>query len=491
IVSTIVIMGIALLCGVNDSSALVIGSAVALSSTAIVIHVLSRQKRMSSATGRVSFAILLFQDMAVIPILFLVGVLGSPGGEPEVLNSLFAALLQAALAIGGIFVVGRLVMRPMFRLVTGTDSPELFVATTLLVIVGAAVIASAAGASMALGAFVAGLLIAETEYSRAIGAAIYPFKAVLLGIFFFSVGMEIDLFSVMSSPLPILAAVIGLIAVKAAIIIPSVRAFGFSYAAAIKTALLLGPAGEFAFVVIGFSISKGVVSAQDGGFVLIAVSLSMAAIPLLANIGNKIGSFIESRSGEPPANPAPIESIRAQAIIVGAGRVGRLACEMLSQHNIPYIAIDRNSVVVEARRQTNPHVYYGEAKDPAFLHQCGIETIKAVIITCNDARETDIVAKSVRTLRKDVTIIARAHDAIHAMHLYSLGVTVAVPETLEASLLLSEAALINLGIPTGYAIASIHEKRESFKKSLQSQAGREPRQALVGADVTHNIHSAN
>jgi CPA2 family monovalent cation:H+ antiporter-2 len=293
--STAVIGGGVALTGHPAAAAVIVGSCLSLSSTAIVIEVLSNQRRMSTATGRTSFSILLAQDMAVVPILILVSILGN-GADGSIAGGIVQAMTQAALALAFIIVVGRLLLRPLFRLVASTGTRELFVATILFVVVGTGVAAGVAGMSMALGAFVAGLLLAETEFRKAIETTIEPFKGLLLGVFFFTVGMNIDFRELAREPLWLFASVCALIGTKAIIVTGLARLFRVPMPAAIETGLLLGPGGEFAFVVIGVATALQLVSATTASFTLAVTSVTMVLIPLLANVARRLTLAVGTRS---------------------------------------------------------------------------------------------------------------------------------------------------------------------------------------------------
>ena len=258
---------------------MLIGLSLALSSTAIVIEHLSQKRRINTVMGRASFSVLLFQDLAVVPILLLVGVLGTKPGEDMIVGVVLALALAAA-GIAAIVVLGRILLRPLFRLVAATESSELFVAATLLVAIGTGVLSASVGLSMSLGAFTVGLLLAETEYRKAIEATIEPFKGLLLGVFFISIGMKIDLVALVSEPLYVVACALGLVALKAALIAPLARASGVAWPSALHMGLLLGPGGEFAFIVIGLAMAAGIMTGEIGGLLLTVVALSMSAIPV-------------------------------------------------------------------------------------------------------------------------------------------------------------------------------------------------------------------
>jgi CPA2 family monovalent cation:H+ antiporter-2 len=380
-------------------------------------------------------------------------------------------------------LIGRLFLRPLFRLVASTQAPELFVAATLFVIVATAMAAGLVGLSMALGAFVAGLLLAETEYDKAIQSTIEPFKSLLLGVFFFTVGMNIDFRELAREPAWLFASVVGLVTLKSLVITGLARLYSKSWAAAAETGLLLGPGGEFAFVVMGMATTLGLISARVSSFTLAVTSLSMALIPLLSMLGRSLSSKLEKPKVLAPEFAAVPLPIRQHVIVVGHGRVGRVVCDLLEEHRFPFLAVDSDPAAVTDFRRKGREVYYGNATNEPFLHSCGLTEAKAVVITIGSRGAIDAIVSLVRQLRSDILIVSRARDAGHASHLYEIGVSDAVPETIEASLQLSEATLIGLGLQAGPVIASIHGKRDEFRKALQSAAGR------AGLQTTHSIRT--
>ncbi|MGQ0486576.1 MAG: cation:proton antiporter domain-containing protein [Hyphomicrobiales bacterium] len=460
------VSGVAYLLGFALELALILGAALSLSSTAIVVQLLSEAKRLGTQSGRTSFAILLCQDLAVIPLLLLVAILARNTGG-AVMQGIVMALAQAGLAIVVIVVIGRFALRPLLRMAAGTNSPDLFMAATLLIAVGTGVAANLAGLSMALGAFIAGLMLAETEYRRAIEAMIEPFKGLLLGAFFLLIGLGIDLEGLALNPLPIVAAAAVLVALKSAIVFALARAFGIGNAAALESALLLGPCGEFAFVILGSAVSLGILPAAANRDALLIVTLTMMSIPLLAWLGRGIAGKIRRAAPQPAEVLAPLPSDRQPRVIVaGFGRVGHLIGSMLDEHKIAYIAVDNDAELVARERKNGLPVYYGDAASPEFLRKCGLAEATALAVTMDNPVRVDDVTKSARAERADLKIIARARDERHAMKLYMTGVTEAVPETIESSLQLGEALLVEAGVPMGLAIASVHERRDGFRKLL-------------------------
>ena len=469
LITSAVIAAVALALATSPSVAVVLGTSLSLSSTAIVIELLSNQERLTTSVGRASFSILLAQDLAVIPILLFISILATRSGG-SVLASLVTALLQAGAAIVVIVAFGRLLLRPLFRLVASARSTELFIAAVLFVIIADGVIAQQAKLSMALGAFVAGLLLAETEYRKAIETTVEPFKGLLLGLFFFTVGMNVDFRELGREPLLLAEAVVGLLAVKALLLIALAKLFRFSWPAAVEIGLLLGAGGEFAFVGIGLASTAGVIEAPLASFVLAVTSITMALTPLLSLLGRKLGAKLSpDKPIDPELKVRPTAS-QSHAIVVGYGRVGKVVCGLLREHRISYIVVDSDATTVTRDRREGHDVYYGDAADPQFLATCGLATAAGVIITIHSPQQIDEVVAHVRAMRPDVLIVSRARDADHARRLYALGATDAVPETIEASLQLSEAALVGLGVATGLAIASIHEKRDEIRRTLQDAA---------------------
>ena len=460
------------LLGTAPAAATLVGAALALSSTAIVVPVLVEQRRLSSPAGRATFAVLLFQDLAVAPILFTVAVLGSGGGGSLTLSFLWA-LGQAAIAIAVIVGLGRLALRPLFRLVAEARSPELFMAASLLVVLATALTFAVSGLSMALGAFVAGLLLAETEYRRAIEAMIEPFKGLLLGVFFVSVGMGVDPSRLAATPLLIFAAAIALMAVKGGAVMALCAAYRLPRAVAVESALLLAPGGEFAFVLIGAAMVAGLVPETLGQEALVVATVSMVSIPLLARVGAQMNRRL-ARAAAVETSPAPPEE-PGRVVVAGFGRVGKLVAEMLTRHKIPYIAVDADPARVAAERSAGASVYFGDASNPEFLRVCGVANARALVVTLDAPRAIEAVVAAARAEHADLTIVARARDARHARQLYELGVDDAVPETIEAALQLSEAVLVDVGVPMGLVIASVHERRDEYRAILRKADGTGPR----------------
>jgi CPA2 family monovalent cation:H+ antiporter-2 len=459
------IAGAAMLLGQPPIAAAAIGAALALSSTAVVMPLLAERKRQHSQAGRATFAILLFQDLAVAPILITLAVLGRQGDAAFAMKDLLA-FAPAVLGLLALFVIGRLLLRPMLRSVAKAKSEELFMAASLLVVIGAGLLAALTGVSMALGAFVAGLLLAETEYRHEVERTIEPFKGLLLGLFFVSIGIGLDLSRLIADPLPILGMAVGLMVLTGSVVFVLGRLFGLKTQVALETALLLAAGGEFAFVILDSAMGAGVVGEAAGQTILVASTLSMICIPFLAAIGARLG-------GRPGANPEAVAvepdnegPTESGVLVIGYGRVGKLVGDMLGRHEIPWVGVERDPRLVESGRRAGARIFFGDASRADFLKHCGVDTARALIITMDSPEGAEAVVATVREMRPDLTVVARARDARHAKRLYELGATDAVPETIEASLQLSEAALVEIGIPMGLVIASIHERRDEFRREL-------------------------
>jgi CPA2 family monovalent cation:H+ antiporter-2 len=448
-------------------AALVIGAALTLSSTAIAVPVLAERRRLHSDGGRATFSVLLFQDLAVAPILITLTILGRGDGAFALKDLM--ALGPAALGLGGIVLVGRLALRPMLKSVAKAKSEEMFMAACLLVIIGAGLVSALSGLSMALGAFVAGVLLAETEYRHEVEVKIEPFKSLLLSLFFVSLGIRLDLSLLVAEPLLVLGVAVGLLAAKAALIFGLGLASRLGSKASAEAALILAAGGEFAFVILDNAMGAHVVPRDIGRMVLVSATLTMFLIPALAALGARLGrksaqiKISEAPAGGPDrVGPEP----EGQVLVVGYGRVGQLVCEMLSRHDLPWVTIEREARLVEQGRRHGSRIFYGDASRAELLERCGLATARALVVTMDAPDGVEAVVAAARGARPDLTIVARARDARHAARLYELGATDAVPETIEASLQLSEAVLVDIGVPMGLVIASIHERRDEYRKVL-------------------------
>lgn len=492
VLCSLVLAGGFLLAGQSLGAAAVAGLALALSSTAVVMPTLAQGGRLKGGVGRATFAVLLAQDLAVAPILVTVAVIAAvvgagaaAGPDTGAVGTALLSLVPTVIGLGLLVVLGRLVMRPLFRLVARADGPELFVAAALLVVVGAGTAAQAAGLSMSLGALIAGLLLAETEYRRAVEMHIEPFKGLLLGVFFVGVGIGLDLEAVAADPATVFGLAVLLTLTKAVLIAGLARAWGLGWRAALEIGLVLGPAGEFAFVILNTGLVKGLATPAFTQALMVSATLSLFSIPLLASAGQRLARRLPQRPTEDETAPGPeaeAEGDPARTLIVGFGRVGRLVAELLTEHGQPWLAVDADPRAVTAARREGLPVVYGDAARPELLRRLGVDTARALVVTMDSPGKIDEAAAAARAARRDLILIARARDDRHAARLYAMGVTDAVPETTEASLQLAENTLVDLGVPMGLVLASIHDRRDRYRQLFQAAApearGDRPARAL-------------
>jgi monovalent cation:H+ antiporter-2, CPA2 family len=466
--SAVALAVIARALGETPAAAAVLGLALAMSSTAITMQVLTAAGEQGSPVGRTAFAVLLFQDLAVVPVLFAIGVLGYGPSDGEI-GTLGLAVGKAVLAIAGVLGIGWLALRPLFRGVARTASPELFMAACLLVIIATGLATAAAGLSMAVGALIAGLLLAETEYRRQIEVTIEPFKGLLLGVFLISVGIGLDLGRIAADPVMVLGGAAALVAIKLVITAALARGFGLRWPTAVRTGMLLGPGGEFGFVIVGLAGSLGLIAPAPARYALILAALTMVCIPLLFSLGEALFRRLPSAAERATPEPVPDDSA-PRVIIAGFGRVGETVAALLDAHAVGYVAIDSDpDRVAEVRGRGKP-VYWGDITRIEMLRRLHLDSARAVVVTMTDRRAADRLVRAVRRERAELLIVARARDAVHAAHLYRVGATDAVPETIEASLQLSEAVLVDLGVPMGPVIASIHEQRAASQAEIRALA---------------------
>ncbi len=475
-ISAIVIAGGLMAFGFDRSASVAIGLALAMSSTAVIVQVLVGENRLASMAGRVSFAVLLFQDLAVVPILFALNFAGVGAGENGISTEpnmliIAEAVLSALAAVTIVLVIGRWALRPLFHSVARSGSPESFMAISLLVVLSTGLITAYAGLSMALGALIAGLLLAETEYRRQIEVTIEPFKGLFLGIFLIAIGMSLDLAHFISAPLIILSLCIGLVLIKLVLIICSGRFFGLSWNVGLQSGLLLAPGGEFGFVILEVARDHGLIDGAQAQTALLVATITLAMIPLLSRAGRRLSPYVARTRTHDLTITTPVsDPATPRVIIAGFGRVGQMVADMLEAHQVPYIALDSDADRVAAERRRGRPVYFGDMTRPDILAKLELEQARALVITVDDNRVVDQLVASARAMREDLIITARARDARHAAALYRLGASDAVPETVEASLQLSEAVLVDIGTPMGLVIASIHEKRAQIQEQTKAMA---------------------
>ncbi len=445
--SALLLAAVARLAGVDWAGAAVLGAGLALSSTAIVLPMLRERELLPSTAGRDAFAVLLFQDMAFIPLVALLPLLAHamlPRHVP------WMETLRAAVAVGVILVGGSVLVRPLFRLVGGARTPEVFTATALLLVVGTAALANWAGLSMSLGAFMAGVMLSDSDYRHELQADIAPFQGLLLGFFFISVGMSADLGLVVRAPGTVAGAVLVLLAAKAAV------AFGVgwwkrrSIAHALRFGLALPEGSEFSFVLFAAAVSQGVLAREAAALATLAVALSMAAAPLLFAASEHL-LLPRLRQRREPVYDRVEEAPPAPVIICGFGRVGQIVGRVLHMQRIAFTALDKDPVQVEVVRRYGGRVYYGDPTRLEVMRAAGAESARVLVLTLPDPEATLAAAEMAKRHFPHLAILSRARDRRHAYRLMDLHIAGIVRETFHSSLVLSEHVLVQLGVPAATA----------------------------------------
>lgn len=478
------ITGAAILMGLTAEAAIAIGAALALSSTAIVVQLLVQAGRLASPPGQVMFGILLMQDIAVVPVLLVIGSLGSEG-EGGLLQSLATSILLAAVIVTAILFAGRRVLAPVFRFVGARRDRDMFTAAALLVIIGTAAATQFAGLSMTLGAFMAGLVFADTEFAHQLEAEIAPFKGLLLGLFFLSVGMAIDPRVVVDAPLALAAVIFGIIALKAAIVFVIVIAAGRPIHVALEAGLMLSQIGEFSLVALALASATGVVPTEVARVFVVAAGITMLLTSALAPSVRRLAGMVEARRGDLPANTLEESGVhRGHVIIAGFGRIGRAIGELMEDRRVPYLALDLNAHSVARARAKGMPVHFGDLRRSDVLELAKASEARAIVLTMNDPKANAAVIDAVRRLGIDTPVVARAHDAANATELYALGADEVVLEAFEASLQMGEETLVALGFPRDAAHSAVGETREEGRRLLmQARPRRTPSDApLEGSE---------
>jgi len=453
--------------GESPAAAFGLAVALALSSTALVLPITGTR----GPVGQRAFAMLLFEDLALVPIIFALGAL-APLGHQEGWDGLARTLLLGGLTVAALMILGRIGLPRLFAQAARTKNPELFLAASLLVVILASMATSAVGLSPIVGALLAGVLIAETDYQGEVEMMTAPFKGLALGVFLITVGMSLDLSVIAAQWSSLLLAVVLVVVVKAAVTGGMLHVGGARRGVSFETGLLLGAPSETTLIVLAAASAAGLIAPATASFWQIVTAIGLTITPLLALTGSRIGKKMERQVDDAPVAAED----RKRALVIGFGRVGRLVAQMLQAHDLPYLAIDANADTVAAARQRGYVVTFGDVLRPGMIERLNVKQASAVILTMDDPVQLVRLTKILRRQFADLAIVARARDPNHAAALYRAGATDAVPETIESSLQLSEAALVDLGVAMGPVIASIHEKRAQLRAKIMEMAesDREP-----------------
>ncbi|MFO1256764.1 MAG: cation:proton antiporter [Sphingomonadaceae bacterium] len=458
--SALLIALVLLMLGNSLATALALGLALALSSTALVLKIADTR----TPVGRSALAMLLFEDIALVPIIFLLGALGR-GDEAQDLADLLRTLVLGALVLVALLGGGRFLLPRLFEQAARTKSPELFLAISLLVVILASLATGAVGLSPIVGALTAGLLIAETEYHGEVEAMIEPFKGLALGVFLITVGMGLDLGMVWQRLGEVLLAATLVLGAKALVTAVMLRMSGARAGTATEAGILLASPSETTLIVLGAAQAGKLILPDAAQFWQVVTALGLTVTPILAVLGRWAARRVDSVT-DPLADQALAPR---HAIVVGCGRVGRLVAEMLVEHGQPYVAIDVDPELVKAAREAGLSARFADAARPDALERLGLDEATAVIFTMDDPVAVQRLIRRLRKAHPGLPLIARARDASHAAALYRAGASHAVPETLESSLQLSEAVLVDLGVAMGPVIASIHEKRDQLRAQIMEE----------------------
>jgi CPA2 family monovalent cation:H+ antiporter-2 len=445
VVVTGAIIGLlAIAAALTTKNAIIIGGALALSSTAVVMQLLSERGEIGTQVGRIAFSILILQDLAVVPLLALVPVLG--GADDQVVMVVALTLIKALIAVAAIFAFGRLVLRPVFRVIAVGQSPEMFAAMTLMVLLGTSWATASLGLSLAIGGFIAGLLLGETEYRMQVAAEIAPFRGLLLGLFFMTVGLDLDLTLIVQQAGLVSGLVIALILGKASLLAIVTKLSGQSWGRSIRLGLLLSQGGEFAFILFSLAARDSLLPLAVADLLVGVVAISMALTPLLAWLGVKIENHLDDRKATTvESSESTISDIQDHVVIAGFGRVGQSIAKLLTAADIPYVAVEFEPTrVSEARAQGLP-VFYGDASRVEVQRALGAERARAAVVIMDNA---DTASRTVALLHQrypTLDIFVRARDNRHKRILEEAGATAIVHETFEMSLQLGGAVLRRLG----------------------------------------------
>lgn len=463
--SALAIGGICVALDLGWKAALVIGLALALSSTAIGLQILAERKELQSPHGRLGFAILLFQDVAAIPILALVPLLAvsqaTTSTTPE-----YLVILRVVLTIAIVVIGGRLLMRPLFRIAARTQMPEVFTASTLLVVLGTAWFVQLGGISMSLGAFLAGVLLADSEYRHEIEARVDPFKGLLLGLFFMSVGMSANIRLAVSEPILIASILIGLLALKSLILFTIGRLARETLGSSLMLAGVLAQGGEFAFVIFTLAVQSNLLDSHVRDVLIVAITLSMALTPVLVVLFARLAP--KAKTSTPVYDPIGEDDI-PRVIIAGFGRFGQIVARVLRANKIHFTAIESSIEQVEISRRFGSHIYYGDPTRSDLLRAAHTEKAELFIVATDDPETNIRTARLVRRMYPNLKVYARARNRQHAYRLMDLGAHV-VRETFHSSLVLAEEALAQLGMDVELAAKRVAKFRQFDENLLSEQS---------------------
>lgn len=461
ILSAVVLGSAAYFLGQTGSKAILLGLILALSSTAVVIQLLTQQHNLSSTQGQAIFAILMMQDFALVPLLILIDLLATKT-HSDVLSQVLMTAIKTTGGIVFIFFLGRLTIARLFRCFAQRHQPEIFMALTLLVALSISGATALLGLSMALGAFLAGLLLAETEFRHEVEVTIEPFKGLLMGLFFISIGMAVNLKALQNNYLSILLIIVGIFIIKGLLATFIFKIGGLKWQQSIEGGLLLAQGGELAFILLNYATAVKLFEPQTTQLITLSISLGLLLTPPLALVSKRVGKALTQRlyKKQMGFTEQALTELNNHIIIIGFGRVGQLIGEVLEKHRIPYLAIDQDTHLVWELKKLNKAIVYGNANRPDFLYKIHADQAALLIVTMDDANAAKRIVKTVRSIYPELVIFARSQDEQHAYDLRKLGAIAVVPETLEAGLQLSDFSLQQMGVAESEINFSLNSERE-------------------------------
>lgn len=465
VLTSILFFGILSFFGLNKAQAIVISISISLSSTAFALQVLGEKNELNTAHGRSSFAILLFQDLAVIPVMAILPFLGESTGETATQNSLMNILTAIGMVLA-VILAGRFLARPLFRLVASSGNHEIFTALSLLIVVGVSLLMDQVGLSMALGSFLGGVILADSEYRHELESNLEPFKGLLLGLFFLAVGMSINLGEVLKDPILVILFALGLMAVKALVLYFLGRVTKQNEEASLNLAVTISQGGEFAFVILGVGVSLSILPRERADLVIAVVTLSMGLTPILGLVKDKIVEIFFKKSEEQEADNIEEQN---RVIIAGFGRFGQIIARMLFVHRIGFTALEHNPDQVNVARRFGYKIYYGDASKLSLLRSAGAAQADLFILAVQDIDVSVKVAEMVKKHFPNLTIIARARNREHVFKLLELGVKIIRRDTFASALELAGETLSHLGFMDSEVEQKIKKFRAHDELTLKGQ----------------------
>lgn len=459
--------------GNSPPTALALGLALALSSTALVLRISDHR----TPVGRAALGTLLFEDIAIVPIIFLLGAMSASDGVSN-WASFFETLAAGTAVMVGLVVAGKFLLPPLFAQAARTKSPEVFLAASLIVVIVAALATAAVGLSPIVGALVAGLMIAETDYHTEVEAIIEPFRGLALGVFLITVGMSLDLAVLWSRLSEVMIALSLVLIIKSIVTSGMLKLGGLRTGAATEAGILLASPSETTLIVLASAVSVGLINTEAAGFWQMVTALGLTITPLLAMFGRWVARRVERGDGPQDGESGLENEGDAPVLVIGGGRVGTLIADMLAAHAKRYQIIEGDADLVRELRGKGYRAAFADAARPDALERFGAGNAAAIVLTMDQPVAARRLVAQLRKLHPDMLIVARARDVTHAAELYRAGASHAVPETLESSLQLSEAVLVDIGVAMGPVIASIHEKRDEFRAEIEREGALDYRPKL-------------